>query len=188
VVDGLYLAHLDEPDLDVLGGCDEDSVSVIVGLAEDRVEVLQTLHHSNGHLPTIGCLIRTRIKSGSESFANLLYPRLELLTLEKDDEDGLVNLVSAEKWIFQRIFDLGLTEKDVAATSSPQHPLKRRKPFAENNSGNESQLKSSALKVTAIFWKELLMLAELAAYNVHLVLFLEELLSFAKNVLQFSQL
>jgi hypothetical protein len=42
--------------------------------------------------------------------------------------------------------------------------------------------------VTAIFWKELLMLAELAAYNVHLVLFLEELLSFSKNVLQFSQL
>ena len=188
VVDGLDLANLDEPDLDVLGGCDKDSVSVIVGLAEDSVEVLQSLHHSDGHLASIGSLIRTRIKSCSESFADLLDSRLELLALEEDDEDGLVDLVAAKKRIFQRIFDLGLTEEDVAAASSPQHPFKCRKPFAKNNSGDESQLKSSALKVSSFFWKKLLMLSELSSDDVHLVLLLEELLSLAEDVLQFGQL
>lgn len=58
VIDGLDLANLDEPNLDVLGGRDEYAMPVVIGLPEDGVKIFKALHHTNGHLSTICSLFK----------------------------------------------------------------------------------------------------------------------------------
>ena len=76
MVDGLDLANLDEPHLDVLGCGGQHPLPVIVGLADDRVEVFQTLHDADGHLATVAGHVRARVKGCSEAFADLFHPDL----------------------------------------------------------------------------------------------------------------
>jgi hypothetical protein len=56
VIDGLDLANLDEPDLDILGGRNQHAMPVVVGLPEDRVKIFKTLHDTNGHFTAIRSL------------------------------------------------------------------------------------------------------------------------------------
>ncbi len=104
-------------------------------------------------------LIGARVKRCPKSFTNFLHSRFELLALEEDDEHGLVNLVSAEKRVFEWIFNFGLAEEYISTAGAPQHPLEGWQPFSEDDSGNKAELKAAALQTAALFRKELLMLA-----------------------------
>lgn len=96
MVDGLDLADLGQPHADILRGGHQHPVTVVLGLSEDRLQILDPGHHSDGHLPPLGRGVRARVERGSESFADLLDLRLELVTLEEDDEDRLVHRFSLE--------------------------------------------------------------------------------------------
>ena len=161
-------------------------MTVVVGLAEDRVQVFETLHHADGHLATVGRLVRAGVQRRPEAFADLLHPRLKLLALKEDDEDRLVDLVAAQKGIFQGVLDLSLAQEDVAATGAPEHPLEGRQALAKDDAGHESELDAAGV-MAALFRDELLVLAELTS-DIHLILLLEELLGLAQDVLQLSQL
>ena len=97
VVDGLDLAHLDEPVLDVLGRSDQHPVAVVLSLAEDRVQIFDASHDADGHFATFGRRFRTGVECGAKAFTDLLDSRLELVTLKEDDEHRLVNLVALTK-------------------------------------------------------------------------------------------
>ncbi len=78
--------------LDILCRRDKHPVPVVVCLPEDGVEVLQPLHDPDGHLASVGRLVRARVQGGAEALADLLHAGLELLALEEDDEHRLQNL------------------------------------------------------------------------------------------------
>ena len=70
MVDGLDLAHLDEPSADVFGGGDQHSVTVVLSLGQYRVQVLDAGHDAHLHLsPLRGCF-RAWVESGSETLAS----------------------------------------------------------------------------------------------------------------------
>lgn len=115
MVDGFDLAHLHEPVSDVLscGGqhlCEKiwfrnlrarkyevtDSVPVVLGLAEDGIKILDASHNAHGHFPSVGGSLGARVQGGPETLADLLDACLQLVTLEEDDENALVHLVTLE--------------------------------------------------------------------------------------------
>lgn len=98
--------------------------------------------------------------------ADLLDSVLQLVSLEEDDEDGLVDLVSlwghctvktesdrshdsddAVKKIFctdcggvlQWVFDVCLSQEHVSSANPPQHPLKRGNPLSADDSGHKPE-------------------------------------------------
>ena len=75
VVDGLDLAHLDKPHLDILSGRRQNALSMIVCLADDGAQVFEALHHADGHLATVTGQIRARVQRGAESFANFFHAK-----------------------------------------------------------------------------------------------------------------
>jgi hypothetical protein len=49
-------------------------------------------------------------------------------------------------WIFEGVFDFGLTQKNVSAASAPQHLLERRNALTKNDAGNETKMNTSEKK------------------------------------------
>jgi hypothetical protein len=73
-----------------------DSVPVVLGLTEDGVEILDAGHDAHGHFPAVGGSLGARVQGGPETLADLLNARLQLVTLEEDDEHALVHLVTLQ--------------------------------------------------------------------------------------------
>jgi len=108
MVDRFDLADLDEPVLQVLSGCDQHSMTMILGLAQNGVQVLDSCHDAHCHLATIGRCFWARIECCAETFANLLNASLQLVTLEEDDEDRFVDVVTLKleeilRWLENRV-------------------------------------------------------------------------------------
>lgn len=96
MVNALDLADLGQPHADILRGGHEDTVTMVLGLSENSLQVLDTGHDSDGHLSSLSWGVGTGVQGGSESFADFLDLGLELVSLEEDDEDGLVDWLSLE--------------------------------------------------------------------------------------------
>lgn len=62
-----------------------------------RIEIFNPSHDPHGHFATISGRLGARVQGGAETFADLLDAGLQLVSLEEDDEDGLVNLIRLEK-------------------------------------------------------------------------------------------
>jgi hypothetical protein len=99
VVNRLDLADFHEPVLEVLGSGDQHAMTMILSLSQDSVQVLDSCLGVNGHFAAVSRRFWAWIESRAESFANLLDANLELITLEEDDEDGLVDVVAL--WNFR---------------------------------------------------------------------------------------
>lgn len=124
MVDGLDLAHFDEPVLDVLGGRHQHTVSVLSRLRQHSVQVVDSGDYSPDHLSPVRRRLRTGIECCAESaakgmsisllpdvripFTYLLHSRLELFALKEDNEHRLIHVVAGVR-VFQRILDLGLS-------------------------------------------------------------------------------
>lgn len=94
MVDRLDLADLNEPVLEVLGRGDQHTVTMVLSLSQDSVQVLDSCHDAHGHFAAISRSFWAWIESRTEPFADFLDARLELVTLEEDDENGLVDVVA----------------------------------------------------------------------------------------------
>lgn len=60
------------------------------------IQILDASHNSHGHFPAISRCFRARIQGRPEAFTDLLHASLQLIALEKDDEDRLVYLISLD--------------------------------------------------------------------------------------------
>ena len=70
------------------------------------IEVLDTGHHAHGHLASVGWRLGAWVERGAETLADLLHPRLQLVALEEDYEDGLVDLVALHKFSEESTYKL----------------------------------------------------------------------------------
>ena len=68
---------------------------------------------------------------------NLLHSAFELISLEENDEDTLVNLVTSA-WILKWSFNLSLLEEHITTTGTPQKTLKRRYSLTSYHSSYKS--------------------------------------------------
>jgi len=59
----------------------------------------------------------------SSPLTNLLHPAFELISLEEDNEDTLIDLVTSA-WVFKWSLNLGLLKEHVTPAGSPQKTLK----------------------------------------------------------------
>lgn len=82
--------------------------SLITGLMSYRIKIFNSGHNSHGHFSPVSGSFRARVQGGAESFADLLHTRLQLVTLEEDDEDRLVHLVRLQENSFVFIYSLEL--------------------------------------------------------------------------------
>ena len=64
-------------------------------------------------------------------------------TLEEDDEDGLDDLVPGVR-VLEGVLDVRDPEEHVATTGPPQHLLEGRQALAQNDTGDEPQLETTA--------------------------------------------
>lgn len=60
------------------------------------MQILNPGHNSHGHLAPVGRWFWAGVKSGTEALANLLDARLQLVSLEEDNEHRLVDLVGLQ--------------------------------------------------------------------------------------------
>lgn len=67
---------------------------------------------------------------------NLLHPTFKLISLEEDDEDTFINLVTSA-WILKWSFYLSLLEEHITTTGTPQKTLKRRYSLTSYYSSNK---------------------------------------------------
>ena len=68
---------------------------------------------------------------------NLLHPAFKLISLEEDDEDTFINLVTSAR-ILKWSFNLSLLEEHITTTGTPQKTLKRRYSLTSYHSSNKS--------------------------------------------------
>lgn len=94
MINRLDLADLNEPVLKVLGGCNQHAMTMILSLSQDSVQVFDSCHDTHCHFTTISRSFRAWIESSAETFTDFLDASLELVTLEEDDEHGLVDIVA----------------------------------------------------------------------------------------------
>lgn len=62
--------------------------------APHRAQVLQAALHAVSHLLALLGTLRAGVHGGTAPLADLLHLGLELLTLEEDDEDSLVHILT----------------------------------------------------------------------------------------------
>ncbi|CAN7977326.1 unnamed protein product, partial [Ixodes persulcatus] len=148
VVDGFDLAHLHKPVLDVLGRSHQHPVTVVLGLAEHlrNVDIFDPRHHSDGHFSAVGGSLGARVQGGPKSEGHKESVTLQLLSLEEDDEDGLVHLITLKKkrtiathrdGVLEGSLDGGLAEEHVAPADAPQHALERGQALPQDHAGHK---------------------------------------------------
>lgn len=67
---------------------------MILSLSQDSVQIFDSCHDTHRHFATISRCFWAWIKSRTETFADFFDASLELITLKKDDEDRLVDVVA----------------------------------------------------------------------------------------------
>lgn len=72
------------------------------------IEIFNTGHNSHGHFPSISWCLWTRIKCCPESFTDLLYSRLQLVSLEENDKHGFVYLISLKIFKLRYSFNISV--------------------------------------------------------------------------------
>lgn len=90
----LDFPNFDEPVFDILGRSYQHAVTMILSLTQNSIQILNASHDANGHFTTLSWSFRARIQRRTESFTNFLDAGFKLVSLEEDDEDGFVHLIS----------------------------------------------------------------------------------------------
>jgi hypothetical protein len=90
----LDFPNFDEPVFDILGRSYQHAVTMILSLTQNSIQILNTSHDANGHFTTLSWSFWARIQRRTESFTNFLDTGFKLVSLEEDDEDGFVHLIS----------------------------------------------------------------------------------------------
>lgn len=75
-------------------------MTMVLGLSENGLQIFDSCHDAHGHLTTIGWCFWARVQGGAETLADFLDASLELITLEEDDEDGLVDVVTLQEHFY----------------------------------------------------------------------------------------
>ena len=84
--------------------------------------------------------------------------------LEEEEEDRFSDSSSAKLWIFERVFDICLSQEDISSAGSPQHLLEGRKSFTEDDSGDKAKMNASVGGKDGLFGNELLILSVVTLY------------------------
>ena len=79
--------------------------------------------------------------------------------LEEEEEDRFSDSCSAKLWIFERVFNIGLSQEDVSSAGSPQHLLEGRKSFTKDDAGDKAKMNASVGGKDGLFGNELLILS-----------------------------
>jgi hypothetical protein len=137
VVDSLLLLDLHLPGLNVLAYILEDGASVLEGAGNDNAEVIKTGVNLLEEVSALVGSIRARVQVGAEGLADLLNLSLELLSLEKDDEDVLLGNLTVLR-VLKILINLSIFHVEVTAGGTEEDTLECGELLARDNTSNVS--------------------------------------------------
>lgn len=97
MIDRFDFPHFHEPILNVFSRGYEHAMTVVLSLTEDSVQVFDASHNADRHFSALGRRLRARVQRGTETFADFLHSRLQLVSLEEDDEHRFIHLVTLRR-------------------------------------------------------------------------------------------
>ena len=136
MVDGLLLEHFRLPRLQVGRNARQDLLPVLMAACQHDFQILQSAVDLSRQVCALVLGLRARVYGSTEGLADLADLSLQAVSLEEDDEHILLKLL-ASLGILDGIGNVGLSNEEITAGSTPQHAFKGGHFGAGDHTSNE---------------------------------------------------